>query len=230
MNFDYLYKRWKYKLMARHHQGFGIHSPSLFAFLSGVVFDPQFHDEYQRIEGIYPARIRPSKKKYGRLICRIIKNANPANVLEITSMPSLMSLYLAAGSRKSEFFCINESYRQSKRIGHLAGLVNPGWKDMTGKIEKILPVFLNSREKWDVFYLNYFSDYKLAYSYFELLLPHISPDTNILVGNIHYTPAAEKFWNKVVSHASVRQSVDLFEIGILFFHEGLQKEDFVVKV
>ncbi|MCF8458495.1 MAG: hypothetical protein K9H62_21375 [Bacteroidales bacterium] len=216
--------------MAPHHLGFGIHSPSLFDFLMKVVFDSQNHDEYHRIEGIYPARICPTKKKYGRLICRIIKNAKPGYVLEITSMPSLMSLYLAAGSNQADFFCINECYQQGKRIQHLAEIVNPGWIDMNGSIEKILPVFLNSREKWDVFYLNYFSDYGLAYSYFELLLPYIHADTIIIIDLIHYSLAADQFWQKIISHSEVRQSVDLFEIGILFFHDGLQKEDFVVRV
>ena len=230
MNLNYLFKRWKYRLLAPHHLGFGIHSPSLFDFLMKVVFDPGYHDEYNRIEGIYPARIRPTKKKYGRLISRIIKHAKPRNVLEITSRPSLMSLYLMSGSNQAEFFCINEGSKQRKRIQHLAEIVRPGWKVINGKSDKILPALLNSNEKWDVIYLNYFPDYRLAYSYFELLLPHIHPDTIIIVGFIHNTKAAEKFWQKIISHSGVRQSVDLFEIGILFFHEGLQKEDFVVKV
>jgi hypothetical protein len=230
MNFTYFIKRYKYRLFAKHHKGFGIHSPSLFSFLTEVVFDASYHDDYLRIEGVYPARISSVKKKYGRLITRIIKNARPENVLEITSVPSLMSLYLAVGSNTANFYCINECYQESRRIQHLGEIVNPRWKDMNGSIDKILPVFLNSKEKWDIFYLNYFSDYEMAYHHFQILLPHIHPDTIVIVDFIHYTKAAENFWQKIIAYPEVRQSVDLFEIGILFFHEGMQKEDFVVKV
>ncbi|MEA3443459.1 MAG: hypothetical protein U9R19_01890, partial [Bacteroidota bacterium] len=207
-----------------------VHSPSLFKFLNDIVFDTSLHVEYQKIERNYPARIRNVKRKYGRLLCRIIKNSAPPNVLEITSVPNIMSLYISAGNIDSNYYCISGRKQKSSRIKHFAELIAPKWKDINGSIKEILPGLLNPNEEFGLIYLNRFKNYSFAYEYFETILPYIKPETIVIVNSIHRSDKAEKFWEKLTANDKVRQSLDLFEIGILFFGEGLQKENFVVKI
>ena len=52
----------------------------------------------------------------------------------------------------------------------------------------------------------------------------------VIITNIHSSPAHSTAWKKLAAHDSVRMSIDLYEIGLLFFKkEFKEKQHFVLK-
>jgi len=52
----------------------------------------------------------------------------------------------------------------------------------------------------------------------------------VVITNIHNTTAHSTAWKKIIAHDNVRMSIDLYEIGLLFFKEEFkEKQHFVLK-
>jgi predicted O-methyltransferase YrrM len=66
--------------------------------------------------------------------------------------------------------------------------------------------------------------------YFQELLLKTHNDSILIVDDIHWSQEMEEAWSTIKAHPSVRCSVDLFFIGILFFrHEFREKQHFTIR-
>jgi len=60
-------------------------------------------------------------------------------------------------------------------------------------------------------------------------LKHTQPDDIIIIDNIHRTRENEHSWNELKDNDLVKFSFDIYHIGILFFKQGFEKQNFVLK-
>jgi hypothetical protein len=51
----------------------------------------------------------------------------------------------------------------------------------------------------------------------------------MIIDNIHQNEKKEIIWRQILEHNSVRVSIDLFYIGIVFFRKEQAKENFIVR-
>lgn len=65
--------------------------------------------------------------------------------------------------------------------------------------------------------------------YFEQILPYLHPEGCIVLDDIYWTPDMTAAWQALASDARVRQSVDLYRQGWLFFRPGQARERFVLR-
>lgn len=60
--------------------------------------------------------------------------------------------------------------------------------------------------------------------------PHFNPQTIILLTAIHHSKAHTQAWEQLCSFEEVKLSLDLYEVGLLFFKEEFkEKQHFVLK-
>lgn len=64
--------------------------------------------------------------------------------------------------------------------------------------------------------------------YFEACLKKTNEDSIFVFDDIHWSSGMTAAWNKIKAHPQVSISIDLFQLGILFFRKGQAKEDFVL--
>ena len=64
---------------------------------------------------------------------------------------------------------------------------------------------------------------------FELGLKHIHNDSFLIIENIHKTKKMENAWSKIITHNKVSVSIDIFQIGIIFFRKEQVKENFIIR-
>jgi predicted O-methyltransferase YrrM len=67
-------------------------------------------------------------------------------------------------------------------------------------------------------------------NYFHQLLSKINSDSILIFDDIHWSKEMEAAWDTIKNHPSVRCSVDLFFIGIVFFRpEFHEKQHFTIR-
>ena len=70
--------------------------------------------------------------------------------------------------------------------------------------------------------------YQASMEYFHTLLEKVHPNSLIILDDIHWSKEMEQAWMEIKNHKAVSLSIDLFQVGLLFFREGREKEDFVL--
>lgn len=65
--------------------------------------------------------------------------------------------------------------------------------------------------------------------YHEKSLPYIHHDTVMLFTNIHRTKKIKQSWDFLKADERVRVTIDLYYLGLVFFKQGMSKENFRVR-
>ncbi len=67
-------------------------------------------------------------------------------------------------------------------------------------------------------------------SYFNQLLPKVTSQSILIFDDIYWSSEMEDAWEQIKNHPKVTVTIDLFELGIVFFNPELSKENFVLRV
>ena len=54
-------------------------------------------------------------------------------------------------------------------------------------------------------------------------------DTVLVFEGIHHSRHTEAAWEAIKAHEGVTLTMDLYSMGLVFFREGIEKQDFVLK-
>ncbi len=65
--------------------------------------------------------------------------------------------------------------------------------------------------------------------YFSLLKEFIGPDSAIIFDDINYSSEMLEAWNEIKSNFQVSVSIDIFQMGLVFFRGGIVKQDYVIR-
>lgn len=66
--------------------------------------------------------------------------------------------------------------------------------------------------------------------YFEKLQKHLHNDSIVIVDDIYWSEEMKTAWQQLKQHSNVKQSVDTFYFGLLFFREEQYPQDFVINL
>ena len=177
----------------------GVHSPYVFDLVTKVINANTNLQEYRLIEQL---ELKGKKsKKYLKLLLRLCRYFKPKNILEISSSSLVKSELLAKINPESKLFYVHN---------------NKTKQDPELKVMDLIFI------KPDINSNNTLND-------FELGLKHIHNDSFLIIENIHKTKKMENAWSKIITHNKVSVSIDLFQIGIIFFRKEQVKENFIIR-
>ena len=66
-------------------------------------------------------------------------------------------------------------------------------------------------------------------NYFQRCLQHIDDSSVLIFDDIHWSEGMEEAWDEIKQHPGVKVTIDLFQMGLVFFREELSKEDFILR-
>jgi len=92
---------------------------------------------------------------------------------------------------------------------------------VVGNIDEKLPSILEAVEKIDLIFFdaNHRSDALI--NYFEQCISKIHNNTILIVDDIYWSKDMAQAWDAIKNHDKVRSTIDLFQIGIVFFNPDL---------
>lgn len=170
-------------------------------------------------------------RKYGEFLFRLVKHYQPATILELGTSLGISTIYFGLAAPESRIVTIEgciDSANLARENFEKAGLKNV--TVVTGTFEEKLDPALADMPAPDLIYLDGNHRKEPTLAYFEGCLPHIHDGTILVLDDIHWSAGMAEAWKAIRSHPRSRVCIDIYHMGIVFFREGLSREDFILHI
>ena len=168
--------------------------------------------------------------KYARMLFRLMAYLKPENVIELGTSLGISSLYISSGNPKMKLTslegCDTTAAFTKKQLGQFSDLTI---EVVTGNFDDTLAACLQSKQKVDAVYIDGNHRFAPTLNYFEMCLPYLHDESFIIFDDINWSEEMKQAWKEIIKHPSVRISIDLYMMGIVFFNPGFSKEDFKIR-
>ena len=157
--------------------------------------------------------------------------------LELGTSLGLTTAYLAASDARSRVVTFEGA-------SEIADIARMNWKKLSlqnieciiGNIDETLPRFVkdtlynNARARADLIFLDANHTYEATLRYYEQLHPLVHRKTIIVVDDIHWSPDMNRAWNEIRRRKEVTSSMDLLELGVLFFDPDYLPKHYTLRI
>src|SRR5665647_2617387 len=256
--FRLAYKIILHFLFAPNTRGFGVHSPFMFNFTRNVLYERHRFYSFEAIENVRTVLIKDNRvlnvidygtgyfqkrtiadiakkslksPKQAQLFYRIANYMKVQNVLVLGTSLGLTSSYLASSSTK--IHCV--SLEGCPAIAQVAqdnfdklGIQNI--KLIIGNIDATLTQVLNESEPLDLIFIDANHRKEAVLRYFDQCLSKVHKDTILIVDDIYWSSEMEQAWHLIKLHPFVSSTIDLFQMGIVFFNTDLHKMNYKMRI
>ena len=165
------------------------------------------------------------KKKYAQLLFRIGKYYQSKTIVELGTSFGITTCYLASGNSDSKVFTLEGAHNITKIALQNFGEMKLKNVELTeGNFEKTLLLLNDKVENIDLLFVDGNHRKKATLEYFDLFLKKSNERSIFIFDDIHWSGKMEEAWKLIQEHDSVRMTIDLFFIGLVFF-----SKDFKVK-
>jgi len=170
-------------------------------------------------------------KKYGQLLFRIVQEYQPRVILELGTSLGITTAYLGLANPEAQLVTMEgapEVTAVAKRNFQSLGLGQI--KVIEGNFDHTLPSVLSGLPAVDFCFIDGNHRREPTERYFQALLAQAGSDTILVFDDIHWSAEMEQAWQTIKDHPSVRCSIDLFFIGIVFFRQEFrEKQHFSIR-
>jgi predicted O-methyltransferase YrrM len=170
-------------------------------------------------------------KKFGQLLFRMVKAYQPEIILELGTSLGITTSYLSLAKPNARLITMegaNEVAEIASKNFKESGLTNITIEQ--GNFDNTLPAIINGLSTIDFAFIDGNHRQHPTENYFHQLLSKINNDSILIFDDIHWSKEMEAAWDTIKSHPSVRCTVDLFFIGIVFFRpEFHEKQHFTIR-
>ncbi|MEL6558603.1 MAG: class I SAM-dependent methyltransferase [Bacteroidota bacterium] len=179
----------------------------------------------------YIAKTSTSSTRFSILLHNLIEKYQFTQVLELGSSLGLNTLYMSAAQVENLQIQTIEGSKEIAVIAadNFAELNANNIKLHVGNIDDLLTPIVLEMNQIDLAYLDANHTYEATIRYFEKISDKIHENSIVVIDDIHWSPEMKKAWKTLISHPKVTHSADIYDAGILFFKEGLQKKHFILE-
>ena len=215
------------KYLLQRKSEYGIHSPFVYDFMCKVRTDSGSNRDYDTIYRV--ARLLDKRKyihyhlrKQSRLLYRMVRYFEPDSVVSFGRLTALNTTALALGHLQTKIY-LEQSDDFLETLNSM-GIVN---------VNLIQPAEFDSehfrRLNTGFVFFSRASFEDDTWDYLVDCLNYKTADSVFVFEGIHYNKAMEDAWEEIKGNEDVSVTLDLYCIGMVFFREGIEKQDFVLK-
>jgi predicted O-methyltransferase YrrM len=176
------------------------------------------------------ASVSAKSPKYGQLLYRLCARIQPANILELGTSLGISTIYLSAACPTARITTIEgcpEIADQAR--AHFSRFPALPITLLEGPFRDNLPRFFSENPVVDLVFFDGDHKESATLEYFETCLKHIHSQTVFIFDDIHWTPGMERAWTAVQQHPAVSLTIDLHQMGLVFFRTGAEKQHFTIR-
>jgi predicted O-methyltransferase YrrM len=166
-----------------------------------------------------------SSAKQSELLFRLVNVLGHATIIELGTSLGLNTLYLRAAAQQARIFSLEGNPELKQFAFDLAE--QTGFKDihfLEGNFDELLPNLLEQEGHFDLLYVDGNHQYEATLRYFNLALKYKHQHSVIVFDDIYWSPEMTRAWQDIQKHPSVKLSLDLFHLGIVFFREEIKEK------
>ena len=240
-----------YLKRAQHRRGHGIHSPFLFRLVTSVIEDRGRLPEYKEFKKLnstalhlleefsdplftkiydqFNLPLSKSRKlykklelplRYGKVVFRLIRYFHPKSIINYSPTLGVNLAVMAMADNRTPVFQVINNPEYIPFIEELL-------KDSATSNIHFLPEHSEPPVPPEFKIFNYPDQPELLRSILRECLTRHGDNDVLIIRGIHESKEMEEIWQEMIDFESVRVSLDVFEIGIVLFRKGLQKENFI---
>lgn len=176
------------------------------------------------------ARHALKSPKYAQLLYRLVAHFKPSEILELGTSFGISTLYLSAGNSQAK----TTTLEGSPAIASIAkenfrAWNNPNIRLVEGNFDTSLPEYLQSGGKPDFVFFDGNHCKGPTLSYFKQCLRSKREDSVFIFDDIHWSDEMNEAWEEIKNHQEVTCTLDLYQLGLVFFRSGQEKQHFTVR-
>lgn len=215
------------KYLLQRKSKFSIHSPFVYEFMTKVVNDSGSNHDYDtlwRISRLLDGKSYPNRRrrKQGRLLYRLVRYLEPETVLTFGRLSALNTSALALGNLQTKVY-LEQSPDFLETLNSM-GVVNVNMIRHNGEEEE---QYERLNTGFVYYGLDDFGDG--SWNNLEDGFAEVDEDVVLVFEGIHHSRHTEAAWEAIKASEDVSISMDLYCIGLVFFRDGIEKQDFVLK-
>ncbi|OFY67558.1 MAG: hypothetical protein A3H98_03480 [Bacteroidetes bacterium RIFCSPLOWO2_02_FULL_36_8] len=182
------------------------------------------------------ARATSISRNGGKILFRLRNYLQPDVTFELGTGTGISTLYLYAGCKKGKLVTFDghkELVDVAKSVLGLSPLPHNHATDLSqslkspfhantvsfrdGDIFQNLPEELSKISTLNLLFIDAAHTCESTLSFFNLCLPKIDENSVFVIHDIHWSKGMEKAWEEITKNPAVSLSLDLFEMGLVFF-------------
>ncbi|MDB5256909.1 MAG: SAM-dependent methyltransferase [Chitinophagaceae bacterium] len=169
-------------------------------------------------------------EKDTELLYRLVLHFQPNHILELGTCLGVSTLYLAKANKKANVYTLegNPDYAALARKAFIQYQTH-NITLIEGNIHQTLKIAMDRIPSLDFAFLDAHHAYEPTVQFFKTCLAKINEHSVIILDDIHWSPEMERAWETIKAMEEVKQTIDLFQFGIVFFKPGQVKEHFVLR-
>jgi len=176
------------------------------------------------------ARKRTQEKKYRHLLYYLAQYFQPESILEFGTSVGISHSYIGKA-------CAFKKFVTMEGCAVLSAHAKETFKEQelpdiivkTGNFDVILEKVLNEFTRLDLVFFDGIHRKEATISYFERCLLKSHEGSVFIFDDIHWSPEMSEAWEYMKNNSKVSISIDLYKMGILFFREGIARQNFVIR-
>ncbi len=170
-------------------------------------------------------------KKFGQLLFRMVKAYQPETILELGTSLGITTSYLSLAKPDARLITMegaNEVANAARK--NFENLKLQNYSLIEGNFDDTLTTVIGELSSVNFAFIDGNHRQQPTENYFHQLLSKINDDSILIFDDIHWSKEMEAAWDTIKNHPSVRCTVDLFFIGIVFFRpEFHEKQHFTIR-
>ena len=221
------------------HTKYQIHAPFVYEFLTQIFEDDRFYHAMGVIENyrrnllgngsqiitktgvtttnqlVKTLAISP---KAGAILFKSVHFYKPTTLLEIGNSLGISTLYQATpNSQVPMITLMPDTSLATATHNYFKQLGTRNISILTGPIQANLSTAIQQLKTIDYLFLNGFWGIINTFNYFETCLEQMPSNAVFVFKSPYASKATQEFWEKAKKHQKVRLSIDIYDLGFLFF-------------
>jgi predicted O-methyltransferase YrrM len=176
------------------------------------------------------ARNSPVPKKYGVLLSNMAAEFGGSMIIEFGTSFGISTMYLAS-------CCTGGSVYTMEGCTSISDIATDNFKKegienievFTGSFDKVLPLILNKNITPGLVFIDGNHRREPVIKYFSQIAEISDSKTVIIIDDINYSREMGEAWNEIKRFKNVSLTVDIYRMGIVFFREGINHNDYVIR-
>ncbi|MFC2096956.1 O-methyltransferase [Bacteroidota bacterium] len=170
------------------------------------------------------------KKKYGRLLYKMIARYKPANILELGTSLGFSTMYMAMANSESKVYTIegcpntlNFAKNNFKEL-NLNNIIASN-----GKFDEILSDLIKEVGKLDLVFFDGNHKKEPSLDYFNKCLSFADDKSIFIFDDINWSAEMREAWEEIKSNEAISLTIDLYFMGLVFFMKDFRRQDFIIR-
>lgn len=174
------------------------------------------------------ARTSPSTAAFSAFLSHLLNYLKADSVLETGTSLGFNSLYLAQSDVKQVWTLEGNESIATIAAEHFSKMNADKITLVTGDIHETFEAALSESEA-DVIFLDADHRSVAVMKFIELIAPQLSKIKCIIIHDIYWSADMTHCWETLISDPLFPMTIDIFQAGLLFPNQKLEKQHFVIK-